>query len=111
MTGPQSTQPVFYRPSEVAVMLRCSEWWVKEQARQRRIPYAWIGGSYLFTPEHVAEIIRRFEVQPTDTEAPAPARRITRPTTTDHGDGGDQVVRLTARVPRRARVAPPGAAA
>ncbi|MEV8513450.1 hypothetical protein [Dactylosporangium sp. NPDC051484] len=52
---------------------------MKEQARKRRIPFAWIGGSYRFTDEHLAEIIRLFEVRPeaersaTPRAAPAPA--------------------------------------
>ena len=43
-------------------MLRCSEWWIKEQARRRRIPFSWIGGSYLFTEDHEAfrELARNF---------------------------------------------------
>ena len=108
MTGPQSTQPVFYRPSEVAVMLRCSEWWVKEQARQRRIPYAWIGGSYLFTTEHITEIVRLFEVWPADTApaSPDPSARHSAA-----GERSDGVVRLAARTPRRARRLAPDAAA
>jgi hypothetical protein len=44
--------------------LHCSEWWVKEQAGRRRIPFIWIGGRYLFTADHVAEIVQRFEVRP-----------------------------------------------
>ena len=40
--------PGYYRAAEVAEMLHCSEWWIKEQARKGRIPYSWIGGSYLF---------------------------------------------------------------
>ncbi|WP_432984674.1 hypothetical protein [Dactylosporangium sp. CA-233914] len=52
---------------------------MKEQARKRRIPFAWIGGSYRFTDEHLAEIIRLFEVRPeaersaTPRAVPAPA--------------------------------------
>jgi hypothetical protein len=114
MRGPTPDLSGFYRPAEVATMLRCSEWWVKEQARKRRIPYSWIGGSYLFTAEHIAEIVRRFEVQPTDTgpAAPPPAwarvpapRRPTEPTTDVEPDR--PAVRLTARTPRRARLSTP----
>lgn len=96
--------PTFYRPAEVAAILRCSVWWVKEQARQRRIPYCWIGGSYLFTEEHIAEIIRRFEVSPVDVADPVPATRLqdTKPSTTR---SAESPIRLQARVPRRAREA------
>jgi integrase len=66
MGGAGTQRAVYYRPAEVAKMLRCSEWWVKEQARRRRIPFCWIGGSYLFTEEHVASIVRLFELLPAD---------------------------------------------
>jgi excisionase family DNA binding protein len=92
----------FYRPAEVARLLRCSEWWVKEQARRRRIPYLRVGGRYLFTAEHIAEIVQRFEVRPvehTSTVVAPAVPRTRRPTS----DDGHPVVRLTARVPRRAR--------
>ncbi|MBX7264790.1 hypothetical protein KIF24_01110 [Micromonospora sp. Llam7] len=90
-------------------MLRCSEWWVKEQARRRRIPYCWIGGSYLFTEEHIREILRLFEVRPSgdSAQAPAPGRSPLRTV----GAEDVPVVQLSARVPRRARRAAPGAAA
>src|SRR5262245_66542463 len=86
-----------YRPAEVAVMLRCSEWWVKEQARRRRIPYSWIGGSYLFTDEHVTEIVRIFEVRPGDMLATSTSRQPVRRTVYEEGE---QVMLLTAGRPR-----------
>jgi hypothetical protein len=89
-------------------MLRCSEWWVKEQARKRRIPFAWIGGSYRFTDDHVAEIVSLFEVRPAALGPDAgPARRR------DARPARESTARLTARRPRRARRAdqqPPTAA-
>ncbi|HEX8345165.1 MAG TPA: helix-turn-helix domain-containing protein [Actinoplanes sp.] len=97
----------YYRPADVARLLRCSEWWVKEQARRRRIPYCWIGGSYLFTDEHIAAIVRLFEVQPDDATGPATGRtRRTAP-----HPHSTPAVRLVARVPRRARAAGAGEAA
>jgi hypothetical protein len=102
MTGPAPAPTAFYRPAEVAALLRCSEWWVKEQARHRRIPYAWIGGSYLFTAAHVAEIVRRFEVQPVDNGATANVVRLPAPRP-QAVDGGESPVRLRARPPRRRR--------
>jgi len=83
----------------VARILGCSEWWVKEQARRRRIPYCWIGGSYRFTNEHMTEIARIFEVRPDDTPAVPVARQPARPAAEEAG----LVVRLTARRPRRSR--------
>src|SRR4051812_42097326 len=87
----------FYRAAEVARMLRCSEWWVKEQARRRRIPFCWIGGSYLFTEQHIAAIVRLFEVQPDPGPAPGTARTV-RPL-----PGGEWPSGLRARPPRRLR--------
>lgn len=95
------TAQVLHRPADVAAILRCSEWWVKEQARKRRIPYAWIGGGYRFTDEHVAAIIRAAEVLPgavapaaipVPVRRPEPAPAVVEP-----------VTRLRARTPRRAR--------
>ena len=80
-------------------MLRCSEWWIKEQARNRRIPFSWIGGSYLFTEEHIAEIVRLFEARPSlDSASPAglPVNSKADP------KGGPPRIRLKARQPRRA---------
>jgi hypothetical protein len=97
-----STHPApatFYRPAEVAAMLRCSEWWVKEQARKRRIPYSWIGGSYLFTTEHITEIIRVFEVRPVESATPVNAPK---PASCRLVNGAPPTV-LRARTPRRAR--------
>lgn len=56
--------PHLYRPSEVAEALGCSEWWVKEQARRRRIPFTRVGGSYRFTAAHFVELVAVFEERP-----------------------------------------------
>jgi hypothetical protein len=89
----------------VAKALRCSEWWVKEQARRRRIPYCWIGGSYRFTADHLAEIVRLCEVRPTEQTGPAdPPMRATGRNTSSAQDGHSPIV-LRARPPRRARKA------
>ena len=80
MGGAETQRAAYYRPAEVARLLRCSEWWVKEQARRRRIPYSWIGGSYRFTDDHIAEIIRLFEVRPNSQAIdPAEAAATLRP--------------------------------
>jgi hypothetical protein len=92
----------FYRAAEVARMLRCSEWWIKEQARRRRVPFCWIGGSYLFTDEHIAAIVRLFEVQPVDAGAPAaPTGRARR----SRAAASPTTAGLVARVPRRVQAA------
>jgi hypothetical protein len=105
MTGPTPALTAFHRAADVARILRCSEWWVKEQARRRRIPYCWIGGSYLFTDMHVAEIVRVFEVRPMpETRTTAGAGRPARVPTSDR-DEAPTVVQLRARQPRRTRAA------
>jgi hypothetical protein len=95
-----STHETFYRPAELARVLHCSEWWVKEQARKRRIPFSWIGGSYLFTPNHLAEIVTLFEMRPTGEQAPSrepkSIKRAPKPST------NEPMTRLKARPPRRA---------
>src|SRR2546430_16563931 len=103
MSGPTPAPKAFHRAADVARLLRCSEWWVKEQARRRRIPYSWIGGSYLFTDEHVAEIVRLFEVRPmTETRTVPVAQGSARTDVIDRGEA-PTVVQLRARQPRRAR--------
>ena len=98
--GRRDSAPLLHRPAEVAKMLRCSEWWIKEQARKRRIPFSWIGGSYLFTDDHVAEIIRLFE------EPPIRARfgsiGYGRCWKKAAGTASDTKTKLKARTPRRA---------
>ena len=102
MTGTGSVPPTLYRPAEVAAMLRCSEWWVKEQARRRRIPYCWIGGGYRFTDAHIAEIAQLCEVRPVEhvngagTEAVASVVPVLRLASGSSGQ-------LRARPPRRHR--------
>lgn len=101
MDGAPMAQSQLWTPAEVAERLRCSQWWVKEQARRRRIPFCWIGGSYRFTEEHVAVIVRLFEVQP---EEPSPrvvsvVHSVQAAVTSDRDAPG----RLRARAPRRMR--------
>jgi hypothetical protein len=99
---------ILLSPADVAKALGCSEWWVKEQARRRRIPFSWIGGSYRFTDEHLQEIIRAFEHRP--TAAPTPARTDSPPVQRRRrGRPALQpATRLRARTPGRARRAAVG---
>ncbi|RKR89541.1 excisionase family DNA binding protein [Micromonospora pisi] len=100
MDAPELVRTPLYRPAEVAKVLGCSEWWIREQARKRRIPFSWIGGSYRFTDGHLTEIIRLFEVRPTEAgpvsceQAQEPRARVPRAV--------QSVTRLRARTPRRA---------
>lgn len=100
---------VFYLPVEAAKILRCSEWWLKEQARNDRIPYCWIGGRYKFTPEHLKTIARKFErgiasgvVTDSGNAQPRRAPHRTRPPG-QAARGTSEPAQLTARIPPRAR--------
>jgi hypothetical protein len=95
----------FYRPTEVARLLHCSEWWVKDQAHHRRIPFSWIGGSYLFTEQHIAAIIRLFEVQPVEPGTSMSQAGRTRRSRSGTSTGAEASVHLVARVPPRVRAA------
>ncbi|OJF13305.1 MerR family transcriptional regulator [Couchioplanes caeruleus] len=103
MTGTPNGLPRLYTAAEVAEALRRSSWWVKEQARHRRIPHCWMGGSYLFTADHVAAIVRQFEVQPVEVGRTVPPTG--RSWRGDSTTSPEPAMRLVARVPRRARSA------
>ncbi|MCA2215811.1 helix-turn-helix domain-containing protein [Jidongwangia harbinensis] len=99
---PVSNELIFYLPRDVARILKCSEWWVKEQARRRRIPFCWVGGGYRFTPDHIAEIARLFEHKATPAEViPIEAHRAQRKR--PRRDPSAPTAQLTARPPPRAR--------
>lgn len=95
--------PMCYSAAEVAESLKCSEWWVKEQARRRRIPFLRSGGGYCFTSDHVQEIICLIEerpVQMADADQDSPTlRRL------GNREPMRPVTSLRARSPRRARKA------
>ncbi len=93
--------PPVYLPRDIAEALHCSEWWVKEQARRGRIPFSKPGGSYRFTAEHFAEILRIFESRPADSGSTvSPAAPVRRRQTAQLAV---PVTRLKARTPRRAQ--------
>lgn len=96
----QTGLPPSYSAAEVATSLGCSEWWVKEQARRRRIPFLRSGGGYRFTSDHVREIFHILEERPSPASAIA-GEVVTRRRTTAQPVG--PAVSLHARRPRRAR--------
>ena len=106
MARPAPSPTTYYTAAEVASALRCSAWWVKDQARRGRIPYCWVATSYRFTDEHMAEIQRLLERRPTvpaepgipDTPSVPPARH-------DTSNHTDATAGLRARPPRRSRQA------
>ncbi|MFJ2893877.1 helix-turn-helix domain-containing protein [Streptomyces sp. NPDC087218] len=95
--------PRLYVPEEVAAVLGCSAWWVKDRARRRLIPFTRVGRAYRFSDEHLAEIIRMHEERPAVNAqrtggAPAPTRK---PPARHRPDVAVPTVRLQARPPRR----------
>ena len=89
------------KPDEVARWLGCSEWWVKEQARRRRIPFLRSGSGYRFTRSHVEEIFQILEERPDPVNMPEISATSTRRRTFAPFDV--PAVQLRARRPRRAR--------
>jgi excisionase family DNA binding protein len=67
--------------NEAAAILRVKPSWLERQAAARRIPFTMLGGSYRFTAEHLAAIVRQYEQQPVLASAnepsPSTARRAT----------------------------------
>lgn len=95
--------PRLYRPEEIASVLGCSVWWVKDRARRRAIPFTRVGRAYRFSGDHLAEIIRKHEERPAGrsqypgvTAAPA----LKRPAQ-QRPEAAVPTVRLKSRSPRR----------
>ncbi|GAA1357643.1 helix-turn-helix domain-containing protein [Streptomyces beijiangensis] len=95
--------PRLYRPEEIAAVLGCSVWWVKDRARRRSIPFTRVGRAYRFSDDHLAEIIGMHEERPTERSqypgvaaAPAPKRPVRQ-----RPEAAVPTVRLKSRPPRR----------
>jgi excisionase family DNA binding protein len=98
-----SVPPRLLEPREVAALLGCSEWWVKEQARRRRIPFTKVGGAYRFTDEHLYEIIRIFEHRPSQPRTSDDGVDSQRRAVPARARSAAAHVQLRARQPRRLR--------
>ncbi|MDI3420404.1 helix-turn-helix domain-containing protein [Streptomyces luteolus] len=111
--GAEVALPRLYVPEDVAAVLGCSAWWVKDRARRRLIPFTRVGRAYRFTGEHLAEIIRMNEDRPAlpqqraANEAPAAKS----PAPQHPSSPAAPTARLRARPPRRARQSQYGTAA
>ncbi|MFC8156341.1 helix-turn-helix domain-containing protein [Streptomyces cinereoruber] len=93
-----SALPRLHRPEEVAEALGLSVWWVKDRARQGRIPATRVGNSWRFTAAQYQQIVAAAE-QPAAVQTPARSSRSTaRPY---YADSTAPVAALTPRVPRR----------
>ncbi|MGW1054317.1 helix-turn-helix domain-containing protein [Streptomyces sp. NPDC002521] len=108
-----SALPRLYLPEEVAEVLGCSAWWVKDRARRRLIPFARVGRAYRFSDEHLAEIIRMHEERP-DRNPQRPrgmAASAPKPAARQRAEAAVPTVRLKARPPRRTHKSQFGTAA
>ncbi|WP_413800157.1 helix-turn-helix domain-containing protein [Streptomyces iranensis] len=95
--------PRLYLPDEVAAVLGCSAWWVKDRARRRLIPFTRVGRAYRFSGEHLAAIVRMHEERP-DRNPQRPrgtAVSVPKPVTRQRAETAVPTVRLKARPPRR----------
>ena len=97
--------PRLYVPEEVATVLGCSAWWVKDRARRHLIPFTRVGRAYRFTADHLVEIIRLNEERPAQAQQ-RPARDaavVSAPSPSERPRPAVPTVRLQAKPPRRAR--------
>ncbi|MFD6097163.1 hypothetical protein ACFVWN_20550 [Nocardiopsis flavescens] len=105
--GQQEREQLAYTPEEAAQRLACTESWLRDQAKARKIPWTRISGSVRFTPEHLRWILDHFEVAV--RPEPTPKKRRKRASAPKNPDahtasaGDTPVVSLTAKVPRRRR--------
>ena len=89
MTSAQSGQdsPTLYTAAEAAEILRVKKSWLERQAASRKIPFTVLGGSYKFTPAHLAAIVRMHE------QLPAPRIELgARGARPRHATGAPQVI-------------------
>ncbi|MEU1014703.1 DNA-binding protein [Streptomyces sp. NPDC005898] len=101
-----------YLPEEIADVLGCSAWWVKDRARRRLIPFTRVGRAYRFTGEHLAEIIHMHEARPAVPQQRAEARPTSKsPSPQAPPPSAAPTTRLRSRPPRRARQSQFGPAA
>jgi excisionase family DNA binding protein len=56
--------PTVYTAEEAALILRVTKSWLERKAAARKIPFTMLGGSYRFTPTHLASIVRMHEQAP-----------------------------------------------
>jgi hypothetical protein len=74
----------------------CKGSWLKQQARDHKVPFTLIGGAYNFTDEEIAEILRIFEVRPREV---TPPRAPSSPVLPQPAPGREHVT-IKARLPR-----------
>jgi excisionase family DNA binding protein len=87
--GPTATlagQLVMHTAEEAARLLKVKRSWLERQAAARKIPFSMLGGSYRFSDQHLAEIVRMNEVSPASPAPDGPqAARTPRKTRVSEG--------------------------
>jgi excisionase family DNA binding protein len=76
--GTLTGQLVMHTAEEAAKLLKVKRSWLERQAAARKIPFSMLGGSYRFSDEHLAEIVRIHEKVPLSS-APDAARPVRKP--------------------------------
>lgn len=90
-----SADPVFYDAKQAGAIVHRSANWMQVNARKGKIPSSKLGRKRVWTPQHLAEIVRAGEQKPRPVLVAQPsARRKT-------GAVAEPVLR--ARTPRRTR--------
>jgi hypothetical protein len=80
-----------YTLEEAADILSCEPGWLEELARQRKIPYTDLSGTYHFTSTQLAAIESAFEVLPTAGE---PSQAATPPPPAELAHTADQAAAI-----------------
>lgn len=62
--GTLAGQLVMHTAEEAARLLKVKQSWLERQAAARKIPFSMLGGSYRFSDQHLAEIVRLNEKVP-----------------------------------------------
>lgn len=86
---------------EAAAILRVKPSWLERQAAARRIPFTMLGGSYRFTAEHLAAVVRQYEQRPVMASTVESPRTTARQTIANQLPNDIRVKPLRPR-PRRA---------
>jgi excisionase family DNA binding protein len=92
---------VVHTLDEAAAILRVKPSWLERQAAARKIPFTMLGGSYRFTAEHLAAIVRQHEQRPVIASAEELSRTAARQATATQLPNDIKVKPLRPR-PRRA---------
>ena len=95
---PGERELVLLTADQVAEVTGTKASWWRNSARERKIAFTFIAGSYRWSPAQVAETIAQFEVRPQGTAEGTPSAPRRPKITAESASPGGQ---LRARTPRR----------